>query len=190
MSDDTAPAGTRKKTRCAFPQARIKKIMQTDEEVGKIASLTTVVMSAAIEIFLEDFVQQAAHVASKRGGATLQTGHVKEAVMADKRLDFLQDKVQFVPDLPASTESEAKPKAKRLRAKASDDAPKKPRAKPAKTDGQQPKKAAKGKKAQTAESDAKTAATPVSLVAAPAQPTLLTAPVPTLWKDDDDYDNL
>lgn len=41
-----------------FPIARIKKIMQADEEVGKVAQVTPVVVSKALELFMQSIVDE------------------------------------------------------------------------------------------------------------------------------------
>lgn len=47
----------RKQSVTKFPAARIKKIMQVDEEVGKLANAVPVMVGRAVEMFLESLVQ-------------------------------------------------------------------------------------------------------------------------------------
>ncbi|EGD81611.1 hypothetical protein PTSG_02327 [Salpingoeca rosetta] len=72
-----------------FPASRIKKIMQTDEDVGKVSTGTPVVISAVLEAFITDLLDQTTttHPDSKTIGAS----HLKEAVDANPKFDFLKD---------------------------------------------------------------------------------------------------
>ena len=51
-----------------YVQARIKKIMQSDDEVGKVAAPVPVIISRALELFAETLLQRAKKVSSQRGG--------------------------------------------------------------------------------------------------------------------------
>ena len=46
-----------------FPAPKVKTIMQTDDEVGKIAATAPVVMAKAVECFLEDILEQSSRIA-------------------------------------------------------------------------------------------------------------------------------
>ncbi|ELQ75571.1 Class 2 transcription repressor NC2, alpha subunit (DRAP1) [Trachipleistophora hominis] len=52
-----------KKKRFRFPTARIKKIMQSDEDVGKISTYAPVVLGKATELFLFELVNAAVKLA-------------------------------------------------------------------------------------------------------------------------------
>ena len=45
------------KTKSRFPPGRIKRIMQLDEEVGKVAAVVPVLVSRAVEIFMQSLLQ-------------------------------------------------------------------------------------------------------------------------------------
>ena len=45
------------KNKTHFPAARIKKIMQSDEEIGKVAQATPVIVGRALEIFMANLVE-------------------------------------------------------------------------------------------------------------------------------------
>ncbi|GJE93609.1 histone-fold-containing protein [Phanerochaete sordida] len=81
-----------------FPVARIKRIMQKDEEVGKVAQATPVVISKALEMFLQTIVQEAAKVTAERGAKKVEAYHLKHAVETVETLDFLKEIVEGVPD--------------------------------------------------------------------------------------------
>ena len=57
-------------------QARIKKIMQSDEEVGKVAAAVPVIISRALELFVENMLKKANEVTSRRGARTLTPSHL------------------------------------------------------------------------------------------------------------------
>ncbi|KAM4880117.1 dr1-associated corepressor isoform 4-T4 [Sylvia borin] len=66
----------KKKYNARFPPARIKKIMQTDEEIGKVAAAVPVIISRALELFLESLLRKACHVTQSRNAKTMTTSHL------------------------------------------------------------------------------------------------------------------
>ena len=68
----------KKKFNARFPPARIKKIMQLDEDVGKVASAVPVMISRALEIFMENLLLQSSQLAGSKGARTLTTSHLKQ----------------------------------------------------------------------------------------------------------------
>ncbi|KAI6108733.1 histone-fold-containing protein [Pisolithus croceorrhizus] len=81
-----------------FPVARIKKIMQKDEEVGKVAQATPIVISKALELFLTMIVEEACNVTVHRGAKKVEAYHLKHAVETTDMFDFLREIVESVPD--------------------------------------------------------------------------------------------
>ncbi|KZT00005.1 histone-fold-containing protein, partial [Laetiporus sulphureus 93-53] len=81
-----------------FPVARIKRIMQKDEEVGKVAQATPIVISKALELFLAMLVDEANKVTADRGAKRVEAYHLKHAVETVEMLDFLKEIVEGVPD--------------------------------------------------------------------------------------------
>jgi hypothetical protein len=102
-----------------FPTARIKRIMQADEDVGKVAQVTPVVMgmffypsvcpsyllthptAKALELFMIRLISASANNAKQRGSKRVLSQHMKSAVMQDEQFDNLRDIVGRVPDAPA-----------------------------------------------------------------------------------------
>jgi Dr1-associated corepressor len=82
------------KFKTKFPPARIKKIMQTDEEVGKVAAAVPVIVSKSLELFTEIFLQKSGQIATDRGARTLSIEHIKECVDAEQKFDFLREIVK------------------------------------------------------------------------------------------------
>ncbi|KAI7271366.1 hypothetical protein KC335_g4988 [Hortaea werneckii] len=121
----------------SFPVARIKRIMQADEDVGKVAQVTPHVVSRALELFMIKLISASAVQA--RGGNNINnnppsiksegsngaagsagaagTGnkgpkrilaqHMKKAIQGDETLDFLADIAEKVPDAPSKQSAAA-----------------------------------------------------------------------------------
>lgn len=83
-----------------FPTARIKRIMQADEDVGKVAQVTPVVVAKALELFMIRLITASSTVAKSKGSKKVSTTHMKLAVMGDEQFDNLRDIVGKVPDAP------------------------------------------------------------------------------------------
>jgi len=81
-----------------FPVARIKKIMQKDEEVGKVAQATPVAISKALELFLQAIVEHSSKVTQSRSARKVEPHHLKHAINTVEMLDFLKEIVENVPD--------------------------------------------------------------------------------------------
>jgi len=89
----------KKKLDTRFPAARIKKIMQADEEVGKIAMATPVLISKALELFLQSLCDKTYEITLRRGAKTMSSLHLKQCVQSNSVFDFLQEIVSKVPDI-------------------------------------------------------------------------------------------
>ncbi|KAG4979376.1 hypothetical protein JHK84_032954 [Glycine max] len=58
-------------------KARIKKIMQADEDVGKIALAVPVLVSKALELFLQDLCDRTYEITLQRGAKTMNSLHLR-----------------------------------------------------------------------------------------------------------------
>ncbi|XP_042468807.1 dr1-associated corepressor-like [Zingiber officinale] len=96
----------RKKLGTRFPASRIKKIMQTDEDVGKIASAVPLLVSKALELFLQDLCDRTYEITLQRGAKTLNSSHLKQCVKTYSAYDFLTGVVNKVPTLGGMETSE------------------------------------------------------------------------------------
>lgn len=72
--------------------------MQKDEEVGKVAQATPIVISKALELFLGLIIEKSSDVTTERGSKKVEVYHLKHAVETTEMLDFLKDLVQAIPD--------------------------------------------------------------------------------------------
>jgi hypothetical protein len=123
----------------SFPVARIKRIMQADEDIGKVAQVTPHAVSRALELFMIKLITASADHArggpasgASKGPKRVLAQHLKQAIQADETFDFLTYIIAKVPDAPASKakkeqagsdSEETKPKARkgRKRKDSSDD---------------------------------------------------------------------
>lgn len=81
------------KIKTHFPAARIKKIMQLDEDIGKVAQATPVVVGRALEIFMANLVEAAIIEAKRAGVRRVAASHIRTAVENTEQFDFLVDVV-------------------------------------------------------------------------------------------------
>ncbi|KAL9013169.1 MAG: hypothetical protein Q9173_002122 [Seirophora scorigena] len=113
-----------------FPVARIKRIMQADEDVGKVAQVTPTAVcecapypcnpaltrltdilslpaAKALELFMISVVTKAADEAKAKSSKRVTAAHLKQAVKKDEQLDFLAEIISKVPDAPAPKKDES-----------------------------------------------------------------------------------
>ncbi|KAL8806725.1 MAG: hypothetical protein Q9182_001122 [Xanthomendoza sp. 2 TL-2023] len=101
-----------------FPVARIKRIMQADEDVGKVAQVTPTAVSKALELFMISVVTKAANEAKSRSSKRVTAAHLKQAVEKDEQLDFLAEIISKVPDAPAPKKEDSEEPVEGKRKKA------------------------------------------------------------------------
>lgn len=98
MSDTEQDAGTEagsaSRLQSHFPAARIKKLMQADDEIGKVASATPAVAGRALELFLASLVDACVAEARSRGQSRVTPDTLAAAVAAHDSFDFLEDVVR------------------------------------------------------------------------------------------------
>lgn len=82
-----------------FPAGRIKKIMQSDEEVGKVAQAVPIIISRTLELFVESLLNKTLRITNARNAKTLSPSHMKQCIMSETRFDFLKELVKNVPDI-------------------------------------------------------------------------------------------
>lgn len=85
------------KIKTHFPAARIKKIMQSDEDIGKVAQATPVIVGRALEIFMANIVESSIIEAKKSGVRRIGASHIRSAVENTEQFDFLVDTVDKYP---------------------------------------------------------------------------------------------
>ena len=98
-----------------FAAARIKKLMQADDDVGRISASVPPLVSRCVELFAEELIDRAAAVAQSEdtgGGAikvsrsdgvrTLKVKHLQQAVKADAQFEMLGGVVAACEDEQAA----------------------------------------------------------------------------------------
>lgn len=81
--------------------ARIKRLMQKDDDVGKIAGAAPIVLAKALELFVKQLTTTTADVAALHGAKIVNASHLKGAVeTVPQQFDFLSDLVEDAADLP------------------------------------------------------------------------------------------
>ncbi|KAF4969692.1 hypothetical protein FSARC_3138 [Fusarium sarcochroum] len=103
-----APAIDPSPVRTKFPTARIKRIMQADEEVGKVAQQTPIAVGKALELFMIQLVTKSADVAREKGTKRVTAPMLKQVVETDEQWDFLRDIVSRVENEKEGSRSKAK----------------------------------------------------------------------------------
>ncbi|TXT10795.1 hypothetical protein VHUM_02300 [Vanrija humicola] len=84
--------------------------MQMDEEVGKLASATPVMISKSLECFLQLLIDETAKETRERGSRKMVPYHLKAMIDKSDQFDFLRELVEGVPD-PGEKAGPAKRKA-------------------------------------------------------------------------------
>ncbi|XP_003383773.1 PREDICTED: dr1-associated corepressor-like [Amphimedon queenslandica] len=113
----------RRKFDSRFPAARIKKIMQLDDDVGRVATAVPILISRAVEIFLQAILTKSSEYAGSRNAKTLTVGHLKHCIEKEEQWDFLKDLTAKVPDVSGCNENEESPKRGRKRKNSASKAP-------------------------------------------------------------------
>ncbi|KAK5103880.1 hypothetical protein LTS08_003302 [Lithohypha guttulata] len=81
-----------------FPVARIKRIMQLDEDIGKVAQATPTAVAKSLELFMIDLVAKGAANAKDQGSKRVTATHLKNSLLADPQYDFLSEICENIPD--------------------------------------------------------------------------------------------
>lgn len=89
----------KKKYNARFPAGRIKKIMQTDEEVGKVAQAVPIIISRTLELFVHSLLTKTMQITNAKNAKTLSPSHMKQCILSESRFDFLKDLVKSLPDV-------------------------------------------------------------------------------------------
>ncbi|KAA8589306.1 hypothetical protein FQN60_012671, partial [Etheostoma spectabile] len=80
---------------CGFcSQGRIKKIMQKDTEVGRIAMAVPVIISRALEIFLKSLLTKICVITRGELSAVVSVSHMKQCIESEEHFHFLRDRAE------------------------------------------------------------------------------------------------
>jgi hypothetical protein len=83
-----------------FPAARIKRIMQDDDNVGKIAAPVPPMVSRAAELFLKAVADACRSHLDDKATSTITPGHLKAALEKEPRFAFLAPVLDSIEDEP------------------------------------------------------------------------------------------
>lgn len=90
-------------TSSRFPLARIKKILQKDDDVGRVQQGALVALSRSLELFLEGIVKKSVEEAEERHASTLTAGHVKACILKHgQEFDFCKGFTNNIADVAPS----------------------------------------------------------------------------------------
>ncbi|BAO41490.1 H2A super family protein [Kluyveromyces marxianus DMKU3-1042] len=92
------------KIKTHFPPAKIKKIMQTDEDIGKVSQATPVITGRSLEFFIALLVDKSSKVARDQGSKRISADIMKKTILTDEKFDFLREVI-----LPQEQEQEQAP---------------------------------------------------------------------------------
>ena len=74
-----------------FPSARVKKILQSDEDVGKVAQATPLVVGRAVELFMCALVEKAIAESSNSHTKKISVQMLKKVIDDNEEFDFVAD---------------------------------------------------------------------------------------------------
>ncbi|XP_038585008.1 dr1-associated corepressor-like isoform X1 [Micropterus salmoides] len=86
--------GPKRRYNVRFPPSRIKKIMQKDAEVGRIAVAVPVIISRALEMFLKCLLTETCLITQSKLSAVVSVAHMKQCIESEKLFHFLKDLVE------------------------------------------------------------------------------------------------
>ncbi|KAL6105931.1 uncharacterized protein ACO6RY_07335 [Pungitius sinensis] len=99
-------SGHKRKYNVRFPPSRIRKIMQKDPEVGRIATAVPVIISRAVEMFLTSLLTGIFAITRSKRGSAMSVTHIKQCVESEKLFHFLKELVERAPS-PAGRPEDA-----------------------------------------------------------------------------------
>ncbi|XP_067469776.1 uncharacterized protein [Thunnus thynnus] len=86
--------GQKRRYSVRFPPSRIKKIMQKDTEVGRIAMAVPVIISRALEMFLKSLLTKTCLITQSKLSTVVSVAHMKQCIESEKLFHFLKDLVE------------------------------------------------------------------------------------------------
>lgn len=84
-------SGHKRRHSVRFPPSRIKKIMQKDTEVGRIAKAVPVIISRALEMFLKALLTKTCLITQSKLSTVVSLAHMRQCVESERMFHFLKD---------------------------------------------------------------------------------------------------
>uniref|UniRef100_A0A915D162 Transcription factor CBF/NF-Y/archaeal histone domain-containing protein n=1 Tax=Ditylenchus dipsaci TaxID=166011 RepID=A0A915D162_9BILA len=97
---NSASAGRIRKRRFSSARiqpTRIKKVMQSDEDIGRMVASVPVAIGSAMEHFAEKLLEAAAGCVPFSTSRTLSPMHIRYAVMQNPHFAFLESMLKEIP---------------------------------------------------------------------------------------------
>lgn len=77
--------------------------MQSDEDIGKVAQATPVVVAKALELFMIQLVDESCKRARAKQAKRVSLAHLYQAIMEEEQFDFLREVMdKYQPSLQDS----------------------------------------------------------------------------------------
>ncbi|XP_071401412.1 dr1-associated corepressor [Centroberyx affinis] len=86
--------GQKRRYSVRFPPSRIKKIMQKDTEVGRIAMAVPVIISRALEMFLKSLLTKTCLITQAKLSTVVSVAHMKQCIESEKLFHFLKEQAE------------------------------------------------------------------------------------------------
>ncbi|XP_062863678.1 dr1-associated corepressor isoform X2 [Trichomycterus rosablanca] len=107
--------GQKRKYNVRFPPGRIKKIMQKDTEVGRMATAVPVIIS--LEMFLISLLTKTSLITQSKNSRVISINHMKQCIESEKLFDFLKELAEQASGSSTATEVKTKGKCNEHRKK-------------------------------------------------------------------------
>nr|XP_057932720.1 dr1-associated corepressor [Doryrhamphus excisus] len=86
--------GHKKRYDVRFSPNRIKKIMQKNTEVGRIAMAVPVIISRVLEMFLKSLLTKTSLITESKRSRVVSVAHMKQCIESEMLFHFLKDLAQ------------------------------------------------------------------------------------------------
>uniref|UniRef100_A0A8C6TJ89 Transcription factor CBF/NF-Y/archaeal histone domain-containing protein n=1 Tax=Neogobius melanostomus TaxID=47308 RepID=A0A8C6TJ89_9GOBI len=86
--------GHKRRYSVRFQPGRVKKIMQKDAEVGRIAMAVPVLISRALELFLKSLLTKTFLITQSKLSAVLSLAHMRQCIESERLFNFLKDALE------------------------------------------------------------------------------------------------
>ena len=91
-----------------FSSLKVKKIIQENKEIGKIANMSPYVISKSLEYFIKDLIVEAAKNTKELGLNSIQKINLKNVIMSKENLRFLRYLVEDIEDVKPNNNKKKK----------------------------------------------------------------------------------
>uniref|UniRef100_A0A0N4ZT35 tRNA (uracil(54)-C(5))-methyltransferase n=1 Tax=Parastrongyloides trichosuri TaxID=131310 RepID=A0A0N4ZT35_PARTI len=86
--------------------SRVKKVMQSDEDIGRMMASVPVAIGRAMEHFCEKFLEATSRCVNASSSRTMNPSHMKHAILVNPQFQFLSNIMKDIP-IPKNIDSNA-----------------------------------------------------------------------------------